>query len=328
MKVNPQADELLSAFLDGELSPRQQTEVHRMAAHDPDMAQRLQQLRGCRTLINVLPRAEAPADMIEQINQSLERRSLLDERSILTSTHAGVRTLKMRRFLAAAAMIALVGVLGVVVYQIVSPVPSGPSSNWVASSETPVPVVQLAAESPFSGRLELSTASLTQAANLISASALDNNLGNYVKEDPSGTRMICRIVGSREKLEAFLTDLSAAGQNFKSARLIVETDRFADSVIVDSVTLPQVAGILNRNTTEGRVQAAKDTAMLNRFAREMPGREIQVATSQNLDNAFSELSAPLKPRLAQGKKDSDVTTPLKEEEQVKASLTIVLLSTQ
>jgi hypothetical protein len=288
-------------------------------------------VRGCRTLVNVLPRAEAPADMVEQIKQSLERRSLLDERSILTSSRAGVRTLRMRRFLAAAAMIALMGVLGLVIFQIVSPVPhSSTTTNYAANSTEVAPVetpdTRLAAESPFSGRLELSTPSLTQAANIISASASDNDLSYFIKEDVSGTRTICRIVGSREKLEGLLTDLSAAGRNFKSARLIVETGRFADSVAVDSVTLPQVAGILSRSTNEARIQAAKDTATLNQFAREMPGHEIQAATGQRLDNAFSELSATAKPRLAQGKKPLDTTTPLKEEDtQVKASLTIVLL---
>ena len=331
MKVNPQTDELLSAFIDGELSPRQQTEVQRMAAHDPDMARRLQQLRSGRTLINVLPRAEAPADLVEQIKQSLERRSLLDEHSVLSSSRAGVRMLKLRRFLAAAAMIALVGVLGVVVYQIVSPVPSNQPSFRVAGSEAtpvPAPVVHVAAAAPFRGRLELSTASLSQAASLIASDASDNGLNTEIDRDASGTRIVCRISGAPERIDGLLAALSAAGQNFKNARLLVETDRFADPVIIDSVTFPQVAGILNQNTEEARMQLAKNTAVLNRFAREMPGRDVQVATSRKLDNTVSELSAIPQPRLAQGRKNSDVTAPLKEETQVKASLTIVLLNAQ
>jgi hypothetical protein len=334
MKVNPQTDELLSAFLDGELSPRQQTEVQRMAAHDPDMARRLEQLRGCRTLINMLPRADAPADLLEQVKASLERRSLLEEHSILTSTSAGVRTLKIRRFLAAAAMIALVGILGVVVYQIVIPVPSARPSNWAATpvdtGATSAPMLRRAANASFSGRLELSTLSLSQAEGVISKSMFDKGLVGVIEKDPSGTRAVCHIAGSREALDGLLADLNAAGQTFQTARLFVETDRFDDPIVVDSVTFPQVAGILNQNSEKARVQAAKDTAVLNQFAQEMPGREVQVATSQKLDHAAAELSASPRPWLAEPeRKYPSGSTPLVEEEtKVKASITIVLLHAQ
>ncbi len=331
MKVNPQTDELLSAFLDGELSPRQQTEVQRMAAHDPDMAQRLQQLRGCRTLINVLPRADAPADLLEQVKLSLERRSLLEEHSVLTSTRAGVRHLRMRRFLAAAAMIALVGVLGLVIYQIVSPVRVAQTPVVavapVDESLSPAPIVKIAAGAPFSGRLELATASLDQVYKAIRMNAEDNELSCFGPEDPAGSRVVCRLVGSPEKLEAFLTGLNGMSPYFGTARLLVETDRFAQPVIVDSVTLPQVAGLVNQNSAESRVQAARNMAVLNQFAREIPGREIQVATSRKLNNAASELVGTLKPLLAQGRTRPNGSTPPEEGEvQVKASLTIVLRS--
>ncbi len=59
MKPNPNLDELLSSFMDGELNPRQRTEVQRMAAHDPQVARRLQQLQNCRTLYTALPVAKA-----------------------------------------------------------------------------------------------------------------------------------------------------------------------------------------------------------------------------------------------------------------------------
>jgi hypothetical protein len=304
-----------------------------MAAHDPDMAQRLHQLRNGRTLINVLPRAEAPADLLEQVKLSLERRSLLEERSILTSTRAGVRHLRMRRFLAAAAMIALVGVLAFVVFQIVEPAPPGRSTNWTAAptSETPspAPVLRVAANLPFSGRLELSTPFLNQAASSISTSAENNGLSYFSQSNSSGTRVVCRIVGSRERLDGLLADLNAMGPNFKAARLLVETDRFANPIAVDAATFPQVADILNQNTLQTRMQAAKDIAILNRFARQMPGREIQAATSQKLDGAISELSSIPWPKLAsQDRKYPTMVTPLEGETQVKASLTIVLLSAQ
>ena len=80
MKANPNIDELLCSFIDGELPLRQQTEIQRLMAKDPEVARRLRQLQNTRALVGALPRAEAPAEMLDQIKFTLERRSLLDER--------------------------------------------------------------------------------------------------------------------------------------------------------------------------------------------------------------------------------------------------------
>jgi anti-sigma factor RsiW len=66
MNANPNIDELLCSYLDGELPPRQQTEVQRLVARDPEVGRRLRQLQNCKTLISALPRAQAPAEMLDQ----------------------------------------------------------------------------------------------------------------------------------------------------------------------------------------------------------------------------------------------------------------------
>ncbi len=76
MKANPEIDELLNSFIDGELPPRQQTEVQRLIAHDPQVGQRLRQLQKCKMLLASLPFAEAPAGMLENIKAALEREAL------------------------------------------------------------------------------------------------------------------------------------------------------------------------------------------------------------------------------------------------------------
>ena len=65
MKPNPSLDELLCSFMDGELSPRQRTEVQRMAAHDPQVARRLRQLQNGHTLLHALPVTPAPRDLLD-----------------------------------------------------------------------------------------------------------------------------------------------------------------------------------------------------------------------------------------------------------------------
>jgi hypothetical protein len=334
MKVDPHIDELLCGFIDGELSLRQQTEVQRMAARDPEVAQRLEQLRNCRTLISVLPRAEAPSDMLEQIKASLERHSLLDERPIVIGTRAGSRHLTVRRFLATAAMIALVGALAFVVYQILAPVSpvATPYRATVAENaavtqpKTPTPTPTVVADSRFSGRLELATASFTQADSFIKTSIEDNGLSGLIEPNPAEGRTVYRVSGNREKLNGFLADLDTIRANFRSARLIVDTDSFADPVVVDSVAPSQVAKIINQNTNTARVQMAKDIATLNKFAQEMPGREVRAATAENLDQTVAALSSIPRPRLAsQDRKYPTTQAPLEGVVQVKASLTIILL---
>ena len=51
MKGNRETDELLCSFIDGELPLRQQTEVQRLAARDPEVAHRLRQLQNCKNLV-------------------------------------------------------------------------------------------------------------------------------------------------------------------------------------------------------------------------------------------------------------------------------------
>ncbi len=187
-------------------------------------------------------------------------------------------------------------------------------------------MVQVAAETPFSGRLELTTTSLEQATSFIKKSAWDNGLAS-LPPDETGGRVVCRIQGRREALESLLASLGTMGQLVKNARLIVDTDRFTVPVIIESVTFPQVAGLLSQATTPQRLQVAKEMAMLNQFAREIRGREMQLAADQKLGNAFAELATTPRPWLAQGRKPSD-TTPLEGDVQGMASLTIVLLSAQ
>ena len=83
--MNEQAnvDELLSSFIDGELTERQRIEVQRLISHDAEAAGRFQRLEKCRMLVTSLPRADAPADMLERVKAGLEARRLtLQETSV------------------------------------------------------------------------------------------------------------------------------------------------------------------------------------------------------------------------------------------------------
>lgn len=325
MKANRETDELLCSFIDGELPLRQQTEVQRLVARDPEVAQRLRQLQNCKSLVNVLPRDEAPTHMLEQIRVSLERRTLLEDRPMSSASRAGARHLKIRRFVAAAAMIALLGGLGAVVYQIVAPVapPAGPVGPVAGD---PTLDVQIEPVAGFSGRLELRTAAFAQADAFVKTRIAENGLAGSAESEMVGGARIYRIESSREGISRLVAGLGTIWQNSDLATLSVDTDRFADPVVVEPVTLQQTAKIIGQGTAAAAAAVASEVAVYNRFARQMPGREILSTTDDALDTTVPALEIPRPVFTSADSETRNGSAP--PEENVKASLIIVLLNTQ
>jgi len=332
MKPNPNLDELLSSFIDGELSPRQRTEVQRMAAHDPAVARRLRQLQNCRTLVCSLPPAEAPGDLLEQIRQSLERKTLLQEQPVAVRRSAGVVHLMFRRFVAAAAMIALVGVLGVVVYQIVAPVPGmQPLPPLAVDSNPSKPVPDLGGLAPatvvdrgFSGRLELATAAFTQADAFVKRAVETYGTVETVRPEMAGDRRVYRVTGSRAGIQRLVASLGDVWQEFDSATLRVSESEGASAVTIEAVTPAQMAEVVARTSTEATVETAQVYAVMNQMARTMPGREIAPLMDDDSGSLFASDPIPM-PKLA-GATDTNRTTHTPPSQgMAQASLTIVLL---
>lgn len=329
MKSNSNIDELLCSFIDGELPARQKTEVQRMVARDPEVGQRLRQLQNCSNLVSALPRAEAPDDMVEQIRLSLERRTLLGERPTSSSGRAGRWHLRMRRMMAAAAMIALFGGLGLVVYQIVSPIAPTDSPSIVANNDdlttSPVPTappVIVAAEPGFTGRLEFHTAAMAQADSVIKGAIRENGLDEFAQTDGGEGTRVYQVACSREAAEQLVADLSAIWENSESVKLMVESDRFNESVAVDSPTLQQVAKIIGADSAGASLAVAR----LENFTQQMPGHSIVAAASSD-DMEIDVLPVLPRPKVVSDEADALVIPPA-EEGAVKTTLTIVLSDTR
>jgi hypothetical protein len=333
MKPNPNLDELLSSFIDGELSPRQRTEVQRMAAHDPAVARRLRQLQNCRTLVCSLPPAEAPGELLEQIRQSLERKTLLQEQPVSARRSAGVVHLLFRRFVAAAAMIALLGVLGAVVYQIVAPVPGTQPLSPMAVSPSPLrPVPDLGGAAPavtvvdrgLSGRLELATAAFVQADAFVKRAI--EACGSVEIEHPemADDRRVYRVTGTREGLHRLVASLGGVWQEFDSATLHVSEPEGSAPVTIEGVTPDQMIEVVARRSTEASVETAQVYAVMNQMTRNMPGREIAPLMHEDAGSLFAADAVPM-PKLA-GPADTNQTTHTPPTQgTAQASLTIVLL---
>jgi hypothetical protein len=342
MKPNPNLDELLSRFMDGELSPRQRTEVQRMAAHDPQVARRLRQLQNTRSLFCSLPVAKAPSDLLEQIKVSLERHTLLQEQPMRGRRSAGVWHLALRRLVSAAAVLVLMGVLGVVVYQIVSPVPPGEAGSQVAKEpvrsvpvraypEMPDAVTAggpvLAADEGFTGQLELRTARLVQMDTFVARAVENSGLSGRIEPDIMvGNQRVYRIVGSRESVNRLVVALSGQWRNFDSAALRVDRPEGAGApVIVEAITPDQTAGIVTQNSTTASLNAAAAYAVMNRMARNMPGSDLRPLIQYEPGSLLAALDIP-KPKET-GPDTSTPTTQAPSEGKAQVSLTIVLRST-
>lgn len=158
-------DELMTLYLDGEASQRQQTELKRMMLNDPSIADQLKTLQQQQQLLCVLPVEAAPETLIDDVRAGLERKLILGdtgENAPAVSTGRWA----MRKWMAAAAMILVpVGLLSMVVWQIVKP-PAGedyiPTDQRLVQAtpktpETSPPAVEMPLELPFDGVLVMRT---------------------------------------------------------------------------------------------------------------------------------------------------------------------------
>lgn len=333
MKSDPNLDELLGSFMDGELNPRQRTEVQRLAAHDPQVARRLRQLQDTRSLFCSLPMAKAPGDLLDQIKTSLERQSLLQEQPVLGRRSVGAWTLAFRRFVSAAAALVLMGVLGVVIYQIVSPVPPGPVGSRIAEqpaslTKPDVPAVppMVVADAGFTGRLELRTARLVQADTFVARAIENSGLSGRAEPGLMSTRRVYQVTGSRESVNRLVASLSGVWQTFASAALRVDQpQRSGTPVIVEAVTPEQAVGIVAQNSTEASIATATAYAVMNRMAKNLPGNEIRPLIQYEPGSLLAALNIP-KPKET-GPDTSAPTPKTPTEGKAQVSLTIVLEST-
>ena len=111
-KEQNEIEELLSLYIDAQLSERTRTEVKRLIQHDEKIAKKLRTMQKTKRLLNELPTEAAPETMAADIQAVLERRFILGQNSPQTDDSAGKRHLLVQRSLAAAVLIGFFGILG------------------------------------------------------------------------------------------------------------------------------------------------------------------------------------------------------------------------
>ncbi len=73
----PLADELVSAYLDGELTADEQSQIEERMAGSPEFRQAVEELRGLRTGFDVLPEHRLPADFADRVLRRAEQEILI-----------------------------------------------------------------------------------------------------------------------------------------------------------------------------------------------------------------------------------------------------------
>lgn len=312
MKMNQNIDELLSSFIDGELAESRQSEIRRLIADDPQVARRLRELQACKALVSSLPRAKAPAGILNEVKASLQARVPQSQQPVYSAASEIRRFVLVRRVVAAAAVIALIAVLSVVIQALIphdiAPGPLGADARIAAGG--------------FSGRLEFRTAAPAQVGPSIPKAIHDNGLSDRVVRTQVDGRKVYSLRCNKEALNVLLADLDSVWQRFDSATLFVDTEQFGKPIVIHAVTAEQTAEVINQDDFKACTELARDFAVLNNVAESMPGREVTAV----VDGGPTLPTIP-KPSLA-SHEDTMKDSASSAEDGQKVSLTIVVSGTK
>lgn len=332
MKDKIDIDELLNGYIDDELSPRQQTEVKRLITHDVQIAEKLQQLKMCKTLVSALPSEEAPYDLLEDIKIALERKTLLQENQKHSRKNEGAKHLHLRRILASAAMIALFAVLGTIIYSIITPGRSGSASiDWkkltkpVADNSTQKPTTLKAAAKPQNmiANIELETDAFIATNAFVKKTIEENGLLNKTAPANSEASGLYYLSSSRSNINLLLADLGYIQQRFKSVNLKIASADNQSSSSVEDISFSQIHEIINQNSFDESKKVAQQIAVMN-YTNYNTQAENMLASM--FDKTPQSLTIP-KPVLTAGGNASNASAD-KSNDKNKVYLTIKLIPTK
>jgi len=341
-KKEPNLEELLNSYLDGELNERQHTEIKHLIAHDRQAAAKLQRLQKTKELLGALPKSPAPPAILQGVKAHMDAKMLRGEYSGAAERRAGARHLMLRRTLAAAAMLALISVLALLVFNILkpqSPVQDQPAELYqperareVAHDETPaeIPRATVIAISDDVGTesvpivLVLRTAELRAVNSAIGRAIYDSGLLSCTTIERLPNEHIYSLRCDRQSTAVLASDLRGLWERFDIASLSLARQSFGQQITVDNVTGRQVATILAQRDIESRVRLAEDFAALNAMSAQMPGRDM-LASIQGREYDLLTVDKPVLTS-SEGRRTSAPADQAPKGQAEKISLTIVVKS--
>ncbi len=299
---------LISGYLDDRLSKRQHTEVERLLQHDTIFAQKLARIEKQRELLRSMPKVAAPDDMFDDIKHFLDRKHYTEQ--IRENANAGSRHLFWRKVLTSAAMFALVGLLGVIVYNILVPVSPSKTEKVanVPSYIRPTPVAASAAETtelaagelpgayPINASLRLRTNDITAINSFIEKAIYNNGLLDYTIPHRQTERSTYQLTCSAESVVAFLSDIDVAFSRCDDAELTVFGKDITSNVVIKDVSAGEIAAFYRNDPSSDHLQFAKRIAGFKEIVKHMPAGGVTASVLLDSEGMFGDI-AVVKPVL-------------------------------
>lgn len=276
-------DQLISGYLDGQLSRRHHTEVDRLIKHDPEFLTEFIRIKKQKELLGAMPTASAPEGMFENLKQLIGEKHPAEP--VVRETAEGLRHLRTRRYLSAAAMFALIGVLAIILFNIIMPV--SPKSTTIeitdnlSTPEAPVKTLAKIKEDSFTDNvlpgaypintsIELVSSDVITVNGSIEKAIFNNDLLVYTVPGRYDNTSTYQLTCSPDRIVAFLTDLQAVWDKCSDTRLVVHGKNVTSNVVIDDISPAEVAALYRHDPDGDHIRYAKQMAGFKNIVKSMP----------------------------------------------------------
>jgi hypothetical protein len=305
-----QIDELLSGYIDGELSQRQHTEVKRLIQHDNDIAERFSQLQKQKQLLASLPVNSAPPEMLDNIKASLERQLILQEHPHAADRSAGARGLLFRRALTVAAMLLLpLGLLAWVVFTIVSPASTDSGGGQFSVNRPGVSDTGdsgVAVSTPFNPHLRLESREGIAVTDFIKKAVYSHALIDSTIPRSDGKSSSFQITSTSQRLGALLLELEPVWDKCETTSLTVPGGAGGSDIVVNNISSQRTVEIFKSPDAAGRIGLVRNFAGLKSGGDSAGGSDTKFDPSVPIKPM---LTQPERPKIPSGvpEKDQNIT---------------------
>jgi len=220
---------ILSAYLDGQLSPGETAQVEQRLAEDPEARTLLEQLRQVSQMVHSLPHSSAPADLADEVMQQLERDALLGV-SDTPEELAGRTHLRFRRFAAAAAIFILAGAVVTIVYSVLS---KSPAETNIDTDKQPIVLIDVTPpDKPHIDPIQMPTYSQMHVVVNSFAPDIEADQLNALLEQFETENVIRKVVTSDIMEFAFMCSTDHMQEIFRSLKSSLSINHI-DLIVAD-----------------------------------------------------------------------------------------------
>ncbi|MHC5061606.1 MAG: anti-sigma factor family protein [Planctomycetota bacterium] len=336
-QIHKNVDELLSCYIDGELSDRERTKVKRLVQHDKNVATKLADMQKQKQLLNSLPVVKAPEGLLQSINISLNAKPSTDKYFIDTNHSAGAKHLLLRRVLSAAAIFVLAGALALVVFNVIAPgsasrktvafaPPADGPANQAQATETIVASAPAGTEPAsesytFSAALELVTYDSIAVNSHIAKVIYNNRLVDNTIPRRQATSSTYHITCTAEQVVTLMGDLDAVWDKCNNTSLKVHDEIASADIKIDNITSAQAINIFAPDKYTEQIKMARNFADFNTLIRNS-GASSDLALSTPTENREFVPSVPIKPELTRTEQQPAPTENTQERQNINLIITV------